>query len=141
MSVLLSLSISYIIYQQIHSDFICSILYCVDPFLPMFAVYHRSSAFHTFYIHFCMVSSVSFQGSELLRIALRDSSDRVVRAAQHVFLPAIASWAYRLGKLEHTLINSILRELEELVKALLCFGVSPSFLFLFYKLLTYVPYL
>lgn len=49
--------------------------------------------------------------------ALNDPSDRVVTAAQLVFLPSFALWAYELGKLEHDLANVLLRKMEELVKA------------------------
>ncbi|XP_041376691.1 RAB11-binding protein RELCH homolog [Gigantopelta aegis] len=51
---------------------------------------------------------------DLLRLALRDSSEKVVSSALHVFLPSFAAWAYELGHLEHQLTHSILRELEEM---------------------------
>ncbi|KAJ8302481.1 hypothetical protein KUTeg_018877 [Tegillarca granosa] len=57
------------------------------------------------------------QAYELLKSALKDSSERVVMATQHVFLPSFASWAFELGKLEHNLIHSVIKDLEELVKA------------------------
>ncbi|KAK3085392.1 hypothetical protein FSP39_002678 [Pinctada imbricata] len=54
------------------------------------------------------------QGSELLRTALKDCSEKVVTAAQQIFLPSFASWAYELEKLEHNLLHSILRDLEDI---------------------------
>ncbi|XP_033755767.1 LOW QUALITY PROTEIN: RAB11-binding protein RELCH-like [Pecten maximus] len=54
------------------------------------------------------------QGFELLQTALKDNSERVITAAQQVFLPAFAVWAQELDKLEHNLINTILKDLEEL---------------------------
>ncbi|KAL5022360.1 hypothetical protein ScPMuIL_001515 [Solemya velum] len=54
------------------------------------------------------------QGSELLRKALKDSSQRVVTATLQIFLPSLASWAYELSHLEHSLIHSIIQDLEEL---------------------------
>ncbi|XP_067652799.1 RAB11-binding protein RELCH homolog [Haliotis asinina] len=59
------------------------------------------------------------QGSELLKIGLRDSSEKVQQATLHVFLPSFAAWAYELGRLEHELLHSVLRDLEEIVKGAL----------------------
>ncbi|KAK3746890.1 hypothetical protein RRG08_030301 [Elysia crispata] len=53
------------------------------------------------------------QGYELLTTSLRDPKERVQRAALHVFLPALGMWARELGRLEHHLINSILKRLED----------------------------
>lgn len=52
----------------------------------------------------------------MLKTALKDSAEKVVVAAKQIFLPSFAMWAYELGKLEHSLLHSILRDLEELVK-------------------------
>jgi hypothetical protein len=41
------------------------------------------------------------KGYELLKMALKDTSEKVVIATQHVFLPSFAAWAYDLDKLEH----------------------------------------
>ena len=49
-------------------------------------------------------------------MALKDTSEKVVIATQHVFLPSFAAWAYDLDKLEHNLIHSILKDLEEMVR-------------------------
>ncbi|KAL3860033.1 hypothetical protein ACJMK2_010206, partial [Sinanodonta woodiana] len=57
------------------------------------------------------------QGFELVKIALSDSSERVVASALHVLLPSFAFWAYELGKLEHSLLHSILKDLEDLSSA------------------------
>ncbi|XP_060602850.1 RAB11-binding protein RELCH homolog isoform X2 [Ruditapes philippinarum] len=54
------------------------------------------------------------QGSELLKMALKDSAEKVVTSAMQIFLPSFAMWAYELGKLEHSLLHGILRDLEEL---------------------------
>lgn len=59
-----------------------------------------------------------FQGCELLWTALRDPSERVVTSALHVFLPSLAAWAEEMDKLQHSLIHSVVRDLEELVKAI-----------------------
>ena len=69
-----------------------------------------------------IISIFLLQGCELLRTALRDGSEKVVTAAQQTFLPSFAAWAYELENLEHNLIHSILRDLEELVKAILYRG-------------------
>ena len=61
---------------------------------------------------------ISSQGSDLLKTALRDNSERVVTSAQQILLPSFAVWAHELGKLEHNLLHTILRDLEELVKAI-----------------------
>ncbi|XP_035825823.1 RAB11-binding protein RELCH, partial [Aplysia californica] len=53
------------------------------------------------------------QGYELLMSALKDSKERVQRAALHVFLPALGMWARELGRLEHQLMHSLLRQLED----------------------------
>ncbi|XP_021379245.1 lisH domain and HEAT repeat-containing protein KIAA1468 homolog, partial [Mizuhopecten yessoensis] len=60
------------------------------------------------------------QGFELLQTALKDNSERVITAAQQVFLPAFAVWAQELDKLEHNLINTILKDLEELLATRQC---------------------
>ncbi|XP_022335472.2 RAB11-binding protein RELCH homolog isoform X2 [Crassostrea virginica] len=54
------------------------------------------------------------QGCELLWTALRDPSERVVTSALHVFLPSLAAWAEEMDKLQHSLIHSVVRDLEEL---------------------------
>jgi len=54
----------------------------------------------------------------MLKTALKDHSERVIMAAQQVFLPSFALWAKELDKLEHFLINVIVKDLEELVKAI-----------------------
>jgi hypothetical protein len=36
----------------------------------------------------------------------------------HFFLPSLAVWADELDKLQHNLIHSVVRDLEELVKAI-----------------------
>ncbi|XP_052816582.1 RAB11-binding protein RELCH homolog isoform X2 [Mya arenaria] len=66
------------------------------------------------------------QGSELLKTALRDSSEKVVSSAKQIFLPSFAMWSYELGKLEHNLLHSLLRDLEELVKAAVSTQKSPG---------------
>ena len=48
-------------------------------------------------------------------MALKDTSEKVVIATQHVFLPSFAMWAYDLDKLQHNLIHSILRDQEDMV--------------------------
>lgn len=58
------------------------------------------------------------QGCELLWTSLKDPSERVVMTALHVFLPSLAVWADELDKLQHSLIHSVVRDLEELVKAI-----------------------
>ncbi|GFO28822.1 lish domain and heat repeat-containing protein kiaa1468 [Plakobranchus ocellatus] len=60
----------------------------------------------------CDVDKYS-QGYDLLTTALRDPKERVQRAAMHVFLPALGMWARELGRLEHHLINNILKRLED----------------------------
>ncbi|XP_071176146.1 RAB11-binding protein RELCH homolog [Mytilus edulis] len=57
------------------------------------------------------------QGYELLKMALKDTSEKVVIATQHVFLPSFAMWACDLDKLQHNLIHSILRDLEDMCAA------------------------
>ncbi|XP_062567299.1 RAB11-binding protein RELCH homolog [Saccostrea cucullata] len=59
------------------------------------------------------------QGCELLWASLKDSSERVVTASLHVFLPSLAAWADELDKLQHSLIHSVVKDLEELVKSAL----------------------
>ena len=59
-----------------------------------------------------------FQGCDLLKTSLRDNSERVVTSAQQILLPSFAVWAHELGRLEHSLMHTILRDLEELVKAI-----------------------
>uniref|UniRef100_K1PHE9 Uncharacterized protein n=1 Tax=Magallana gigas TaxID=29159 RepID=K1PHE9_MAGGI len=54
------------------------------------------------------------QGCELLWTSLKDPSERVVMTALHVFLPSLAVWADELDKLQHSLIHSVVRDLEEL---------------------------
>ncbi|XP_048752282.1 RAB11-binding protein RELCH homolog isoform X2 [Ostrea edulis] len=54
------------------------------------------------------------QGCELLWASLKDSSERVVMTTLHVFLPSLAIWADELDKLQHNLIHSVVRDLEEL---------------------------
>lgn len=53
-----------------------------------------------------------------MKTALKDASEKVVTSAKQIFLPSFAMWAYELGKLEHSLLHGILRDLEELVKAI-----------------------
>ena len=65
------------------------------------------------------------QAFDLLQISLRDPSERVQRSALQVFLPSFAAWAYELGRLEHQLLHAMLRDLEDLVKAIyICSGVG-----------------
>ncbi|KAL4235190.1 hypothetical protein ACF0H5_006828 [Mactra antiquata] len=66
------------------------------------------------------------QVSELLKTALKDTSEKVVMSAKQIFLPSFAMWAYELDKLEHSLLHSILRDLEELVKAAISAQRSPG---------------
>ncbi|XP_070574126.1 RAB11-binding protein RELCH homolog isoform X2 [Ptychodera flava] len=56
------------------------------------------------------------QGCELLLTALRDSSDMVVNAAQTVYLPSFAMWAYELDKLESDLCALFVKKIEQCVK-------------------------
>ncbi|XP_059148848.1 RAB11-binding protein RELCH-like isoform X1 [Physella acuta] len=56
------------------------------------------------------------QGYELLMTALKDSKEKVHRAALHVFLPALGMWSRELGRLEHHLIHNLLKHLEDTVK-------------------------
>ncbi|KAK6185475.1 hypothetical protein SNE40_007698 [Patella caerulea] len=60
------------------------------------------------------------QGFELLHKALKDGSEKVLSAALHVLLPSFATWSYELGKLEHHLLHTILRELEDIEGCLSC---------------------
>ncbi|CAH1269897.1 KIAA1468 [Branchiostoma lanceolatum] len=57
------------------------------------------------------------QGSELLHMAMCDASERVVGAAQQVFLPALAAWADELDRLHTDLIHGMMTRLEHLIKA------------------------
>ncbi|XP_038050849.1 RAB11-binding protein RELCH-like [Patiria miniata] len=52
------------------------------------------------------------QGLELVLSTLEDPSESVLGATRQVFLPAFASWAYRLGRLESNLITAVLKRLE-----------------------------
>ncbi|KAL8571755.1 hypothetical protein ACOMHN_051122 [Nucella lapillus] len=59
------------------------------------------------------------QAFDLLQISLRDPAEKVQRSALQVFLPSFAAWAYELSRLEHQLVNAMLRDLEDLVKGAL----------------------
>jgi hypothetical protein len=79
----------------------------------------------TDYYFFKISSFLLFQAFDLLQISLRDPSEKVQRTALHVFLPSFAAWAYELGRLEHQLVHAMLRDLEDLVKAIyICSGVG-----------------
>ncbi|XP_077982155.1 RAB11-binding protein RELCH homolog [Glandiceps talaboti] len=56
------------------------------------------------------------QGCELLLTALNDSNEMVVSAAQSVYLPSFAMWAYELGKLESHLCALFVKKIEHCVK-------------------------
>ena len=65
------------------------------------------------------------QAFDLLQISLRDPAEKVQQSALQVFLPSFAAWAYELGRLEHQLVHAMLRDLEDLVKAIyICSGVG-----------------
>ncbi|XP_052230319.1 RAB11-binding protein RELCH homolog isoform X2 [Dreissena polymorpha] len=66
------------------------------------------------------------QGSELLKVALKDTAEKVVTSAKAILLPSFAMWAYELGRLEHSLMHSVLRDLEELVKDIPMMSTSIS---------------
>ncbi|EDO33912.1 predicted protein, partial [Nematostella vectensis] len=53
------------------------------------------------------------QAHELLMITLNDATDHVVRAAQHVLLPALADWSMDLNKLESHLAPSLLQSINK----------------------------
>ena len=73
-------------------------------------------------VHFYLLTLQAF---DLLQISLRDPSEKVQRSALQVFLPSFAAWAYELGRLEHQLVHAMLRDLEDLVKAIyICSGVG-----------------
>ena len=74
----------------------------------------------SYIIYICVfrISTDLFQGCDLLKTALRDNSERVVTSAQQILLPSFAVWAHELGRLEHSLLHTVLRDLEELVKAI-----------------------
>ena len=67
----------------------------------------------------CRCSSTP-QGYDLLMTSLRDPKERVQRAVLNVFLPALGMWARELGRLEHHLMHSLLKQLEDTVKAIPC---------------------
>ncbi|XP_071784644.1 RAB11-binding protein RELCH homolog [Asterias amurensis] len=52
------------------------------------------------------------QGLELVLSMLEDSSEAVLVATRQVFLPAFASWAFKLGRLESNLVTAVLKRLE-----------------------------
>ncbi|ESO82885.1 hypothetical protein LOTGIDRAFT_108770 [Lottia gigantea] len=83
------------------------------------------------------------QGFELLKKSFKDGSEKVLTACLHVFLPSFASWSYELGKLEHHLLHSILRELEE-IRSSTCTNIpldEHRFLLLVSQLQELVPFL
>lgn len=52
------------------------------------------------------------QGLDLLLNTLRNSSPAVSSTAREVFLPAFASWAQELNRLETSLVTAIVKRLE-----------------------------
>jgi len=51
----------------------------------------------------------------LLFSALNDSSERVLDAVKHIFLPSLAMWAMNLGRLESSLLSSFIDRIEKVV--------------------------
>ena len=59
--------------------------------------------------------SLFLQASELLNTALKDSAERVVQIAQHVFLPTLAIWAMEIGTLQSMLIKSFMKQMDSIL--------------------------
>ena len=51
----------------------------------------------------------------LLFSALNDSSERVLDAVKHIFLPSLAVWAMNLGRLESSLLSTFIDRIEKVV--------------------------
>uniref|UniRef100_S4R4Q9 RAB11 binding and LisH domain, coiled-coil and HEAT repeat containing n=1 Tax=Petromyzon marinus TaxID=7757 RepID=S4R4Q9_PETMA len=56
-----------------------------------------------------------FQAFDLLLMALRDTSERVLAATHQTFLPAFGMWACELGRVQTHLANSLLSKVETAV--------------------------
>ncbi|XP_025114881.1 lisH domain and HEAT repeat-containing protein KIAA1468-like isoform X4 [Pomacea canaliculata] len=66
------------------------------------------------------------QAYDLLQISLRDPSEKVQHTALQILLPSFAIWSFELGRLEHQLVHSTLRDLEDIVKGALALQKTNS---------------